>query len=506
MILLFSIAITLLYSIFELPLNLSILQLCEYNYLDYVKTKYKNYKLFYLKIIFDINCLVLQLLKLNLIGLIIYVAFYFFFCPCYMMKIKIKKHIFTKRIIRFYCVFVLCVLLTKTYEILSQIYINMYNILVFVTITPVIMFIITHITILIIELFLIKKYIRKAKDKLNNSNAKIIAITGSYGKTSVKNFLYTLLSEKHNVVMTPKSYNTISGICLTINNTSLAGVDYVILEMGAKKRGDVKKLCKLFSPYYGILTSIGEQHLKTFRSIENIYSAKTELQDAVSLNGFMVFNCYNDLANKACVSYLGNSKGVGVDYFIADFKQNENGISFLFKTNNYSIPVNVPLYGYHNAINISLAITFCLNIGFKSQDIIAGLENIVPVESRLKPYRLRDNLIFNNGYNSNPHSATCSLEVISSFESYHKIIITPGFVEMGKMAFELNYNFGKQIAGVCNEAYIVNQVNRKSLVEGIMSVDSNFKIHIVEHFQDIDFNNFKQSVILIENDLPSNYI
>ena len=136
------------------------------------------------------------------------------------------------------------------------------------------------------------------KTKLKKSNIKNnIAITGSFGKTSVKNILHTILSQKYNICVTPKNYNTLFGICKTIkelkNNHNL-----ILFEYGANKRNDIKKISKLVQPNIGCLVNIGLQHLETFKSFDNIYKTKKELVDYIeSVNGNMVFNLENKFLN-----------------------------------------------------------------------------------------------------------------------------------------------------------------------------------------------------------------
>ena len=121
----------------------------------------------------------------------------------------------------------------------------------------------------------------------------VIGITGSYGKTSAKNFLYTLLSSKYNVLMTPESYNTTMGVVRTIREQLRPYHEIFIVEMGAKNPGDIREICELVRPKYGILTAIGEQHLETFKTIDNIIRTKFELADAIPADGAVFLNFDN---------------------------------------------------------------------------------------------------------------------------------------------------------------------------------------------------------------------
>ena len=351
-------------------------------------------------------------------------------------------------------------------------------------------------------------FIEKAKNKIKANQIKVIGITGSYGKTSVKNILYELLSMHYNVVMSPKSYNTLGGLCKTINEADLKGVDYLILEMGADKCGDIKSLCSKFTPEYGILTAVGEQHLKGFKTIDNVYKTKCELQQCLTGERFMVFNCYNDFVRRASENFNGEKVCVGKDIIINNFNSNCDGFSCDISTSSGQVfSADVPLLGFHNAINISLAIAMALRLGVSHDEIMTGLTNVRQVESRMEVIKRDNNVtIVNNGYNSNPQTARCSLEVLKNY-SLKKVVITPGFVELGKEQYKFNYEFGKEISAVCNEVVIVNKTNKIALFNGLK--ESKFDMNMVtcvDHFGDIDFSGYKDCVILIENDLPSNYI
>ena len=138
-------------------------------------------------------------------------------------------------------------------------------------------------------------YVKDAKRRLETMpNLTVVGITGSYGKTSVKNFMAALLAVKYNVLMTPGSYNTTMGVVRTIREMLRPSHEIFIAEMGAKQSGDIKEICDLVHPTYGILTSIGEQHLETFGSVENIVATKFELVDAIPADGMAFLNYDND--------------------------------------------------------------------------------------------------------------------------------------------------------------------------------------------------------------------
>ncbi len=120
-------------------------------------------------------------------------------------------------------------------------------------------------------------------------NLLVIGITGSYGKTSVKHFLHTVLAQQFNVLMTPESFNTPMGVTRTVRSSLSPTHDIFIAEMGAKQTGDIKELCDLAQPKMGIITSIGPQHLETFKTLENVQATKFELVESLPADGTAFF-------------------------------------------------------------------------------------------------------------------------------------------------------------------------------------------------------------------------
>ena len=125
------------------------------------------------------------------------------------------------------------------------------------------------------------------------SNITVIGITGSYGKTSVKFYLNKLLSAKYNVLMTPESFNTPLGVVKTIRTSLKATHEIFICEMGAKNINDIKEICDIVHPKHGVITSIGPQHLESFKTVENVVKTKFELADAIDKNGMVFLNYEN---------------------------------------------------------------------------------------------------------------------------------------------------------------------------------------------------------------------
>lgn len=380
-----------------------------------------------------------------------------------------------------------------------------------------------------IEKSIANRYIKKAKMKIDSiQNLKIIAITGSFGKTSVKNNLYEMLSQKYNVCVTPASYNTPMGICKCILSDLKPFHEILILEFGAKRLGEIKYLCNAFDPSYAIITSIGSQHLESFKTIENIVNEKMELFEYITNKNNVVVNLSNKYISDYledhfcfdCSLVLDNSTfstltSKCVDYNnVAYFKNvnaDTNGSSFEYvffenevkSCQNYS----TKLLGVHNVTNVSLAICMAKKFGLGYGQICNALSNIEAVPHRLQLKVVGDYVLIDNAYNSNPTSFKCAIDTLLLFESARKIVITPGVIDQGDQGYVQNYGLGKYMSSRVDVVYVVNKTNRSSIVAGLLSGGfSENNLITCDKFSDIDFGVFKNGdVVLIENDLPDNY-
>lgn len=359
-------------------------------------------------------------------------------------------------------------------------------------------------------------YINDAKKMLKACpNLKVIGITGSYGKTSVKYYLSTVLKAKYNVLMTPESYNTPMGVVKTIREQLRPTHEIFVCEMGARHVGDIKEICDIVFPEYGIITSVGEQHLETFKSIENIIKTKFELYDAVSDKSKMFLNGDNEnisgnLAKKTDAGYHTYGLGNQNETYAYDISVSKKGTHFSVCCCGQKIEnLQTPLIGEHNVTNLTGVIAVCVALGVPAEDIKLYVRKLSSPPHRLQLTRRGDTAIIDDAYNSNPAGCEAALKTLSLFEGT-KILITPGMVELGSMQDECNYAFGRSAAGVCDLVYLVGKKQTQAIHQGLKDAgyDEN-KITVCESFMDA-YNQASavsggQKIILIENDLPDNY-
>jgi len=360
-------------------------------------------------------------------------------------------------------------------------------------------------------------YINEAKEKLRSSpSLTVIGITGSYGKTSVKHFLHTLLRAKYNVLMTPGGANVPMSVVRTIREELTAAHEIFICEMGAKNMGDIKELCDIVRPGHGILTSIGPQHLETFGSLENVISTKFELADALPPDGILFANGDDEnIATKLreypnVITYAPFENGS--IYYAEDITADHRGTTFTFVTpQGEKEAFTARLIGRHNVVNLVGAAAAAHTLGVPLRALKGQMRKIAPVRHRLELLDKGNGLlVIDDAYNSNPTGAQAALDTLALFEGT-KILVTPGMIELGPKQEELNFRFGEQAAAVCDSIALVGAAQTRPIKEGILAAGFPPEKLIVEDGLNAALEKVYalpydgRKVILLENDLPDNY-
>ena len=312
-----------------------------------------------------------------------------------------------------------------------------------------------------------RRYVQKTKKELAGNDCLIkIAITGSFGKTTVKNVLFSMMSERYETVKTEKNFNTPLGIAKSAKNVSAATRAF-IAEMGARRRGDIKMLCDVFCPQYAIITGVTGQHLETFKTLDNVYAEKFSVLNFIPEDGFCIVNRRGiereiDLPNNAF--FVG---GTGDFAYADEIKINSNGSNFCLYLDGKKYAAETRLLGRHNVDDIVLAAAMAKKLGVDDGDIIRAIKNLKPVPHRLELIRNGRISIIDDTYNGNPVGAKRALEVLREFDG-RRVVVTPGLVELGKREKEENEILGKEIANVANLALIIGRNGeyiRKGLIE-----------------------------------------
>ncbi len=334
-----------------------------------------------------------------------------------------------------------------------------------------------------------KRIIKRAAEKMRGlKKVKVIGITGSYGKTSTKEFLYSILSQKYKVVKTEGNNNTNIGVAYTVLNKVNDEYDYFICEMGAYKIGEIKEMCEIVKPKIGILTGINEQHIGLFGSQENIIKAKFELIEALPEDGLAI-------VNEKCKNQNGKLqfKVKNISYFTpSDMKNIKVYQEFAeFEYKNKKLKLN--LLGKHYIENVLSAIITAERLGMSLEEIKNAVEKIRPNEFMMRKSEGLNNSIFiDDSYSANPDGVLAALDYLDeAYSGYKKIIVFPGIIELGKERDKIHKILYDRISEVCDIAYIINIQNSK------------FKIHYSNFVFEKDFGKVAE---MLKNNLDKNTV
>lgn len=369
--------------------------------------------------------------------------------------------------------------------------INSLFILLFISvfIFPFISFFLVSLSVLLTNIISnLKKQtiISAAEKKIKNSKAVFIGITGSYGKSTTKEFLYKILSEKFKVAKTDENMNTDLGVALSIIKNLKKDTEYFIAEIGAYKIGEIKDVCNLINPKYGILTSIGNQHLDLFGNRQNLIQAKSELIQSLPKNGkayinsdFPEFEQVKKSAKCPVVPFSTNK--------LNHFKRYLNETSFL---------------GKHNLLNLLPCISFTLNLGVEKAKIIKAVKNLKNILHKLSVHKgINGSTILDDSYNSNLEGFLAAIETSKLFPQKNKIVVSQRIIELGE---ERKSSYQK-IIETLNKSELVLYTNDKLFKElGVQKI--NYNPDLKELVERISKISDKSTLIIIEGKFPYVFI
>ena len=370
-----------------------------------------------------------------------------------------------------------------------------------------------------LEAAIARWYYNDAKRILRSMpDLKIIGVTGSFGKTSTKHYLYRILSERYNVLMTPGNFNTTLGVIRTVREHLKPHHQIFIVEMGAKQVGDIKEICDLVHPTIGVVTAVGEMHLETFGSLENVLRTKFELIDALPADGLGVINMDSEPIATAKLNHPCRVVSYSVENEKADYRAEQ--INYTPAQTTFAIKSGTTLregYSTHlvgrgNILNLLAAVAVADALQVPEAMQKRAMRQIEQIEHRLSIKRTAGGItIIDDAYNSNPAGAKMALEVLRDFNTEgRKIVVTPGFVEMGDSQYRNNKELGVNIASAADIAIVVNRVNREAIVAGLSEAGFDAK-NIVQTDSFAEASAYLATtmragdVILYENDLPDSF-
>ncbi|MEA3453090.1 MAG: Mur ligase family protein [Patescibacteria group bacterium] len=448
---------------------------------------------FFLWLIFPNNRLVFEIL------ILILYLFFGSYSTLLFLKNKWIFPKFTKKIILFF-VFAVMSEAFLVWQFFNDFFLF---ILVLEILFPI--FIFLCLRVIEIPVFFTKEAMkRKAKMKIEKfSKLTTIGITGSYGKTSTKEILYSLLSRDENVLKTSDHTNTEMGVAKTVLGFLKEKHEFFICEMAAYKRGEVQAISNMVKPKIGILTGINQQHLSLFGSQENIIKGKYELIEAIPENGVAIFNGDNKYClelykktNKPKRIYSVEEKlnGVSLDIWAEDIRIEKEFTSFrVVCKDKETADFKIRLLGKHSVSNILGAICVAKEIGMSLQDISDICSEIKP---QLGGIILKQGInglnIIDSSYSANPDGVISSLDYLDTWGG-KKAIILPGLIELGSSSEEVHRKIEKKIEEVCDIAITTS----KGVFKKINFISDTKEI--IEKLEGVD-------VVLLEGRIPRDLV
>ncbi len=369
-------------------------------------------------------------------------------------------------------------------------------------------------------------FLRMAKAKLAQIHPKVIGITGSYGKTSTKQILNTILSARFKTLATPGSFNTPMGVCRVINNDLLPEHEVFIVEMGAYMRGEIAELCRLARPQMSILTAVGPQHLERFGSIENVMLGKNEIMQALPDGAPAIYNGDNSYCQQLIqkmraegrvkvYSYSLDAANTDAQVVASDMQITRQGLTFAVtyrgEQGEERATMRSKLLGKHNVSNILAAVTAALLCGMKLEEIAQAVKLVEPVEHRLQLIQGAGGVtVIDDAYNANPEGVRTALEVLAQFNDGRRVLVTPGMVELGPIEEQENFRFGQLAAASCDVAILVGPRRTEPIARGLREAGFPEQQLIVVGSLKEATERMKPymapgAVVLFANDLPDTY-
>lgn len=304
--------------------------------------------------------------------------------------------------------------------------------------------------------------IRGAKKKLSeNKNLKVIFVTGSFGKTTTKCYLYELLKDDYKTVATPKSFNTPIGICLSVKDIN-ADTQIFIAEAGARRVGDIKTLCKIVRPDISVVTGIAPQHIETFGAIENIIAEKEEAVKNLKVGGFAVISGETvggkTIYERAKSDKISVGSGETADVKFRNVKFSAYGSSFDIMCGEKTLEITAPFVGIHNVVDFTLAAAVAIKLGVRAEKIENVAKTLTPPKHRFSVSVSGNGVtIIDDGYNANIEGIKSGAESLKYFGG-KKFAVFSGIVEGGTKSYELNSEAGRVLSENCDRLIAVGRL------------------------------------------------
>jgi len=342
-----------------------------------------------------------------------------------------------------------------------------------------------------IEKFLFESFKKEAKSKLQSmEKLQIVAITGSYGKTSIKNFVTEILSKKYKVYATPRSVNTLGGIIRDINESLPKESEVYICEAGAREVGDIYEITTFLEPQNVVVGKVGLAHIEYFKTLQNIISTKLEIMKSPRLERAFIHISVTDEPHDK-VTFFGDE--------IQNIDAKLDGTDFEMKLDDEILSLHTDVLGSFQTMNIAVAVRIAKTFGMSNDEIIKAVRGLKPVEHRLQMIKAGGKLILDDGYNGNIDGMLEGIRLCSLHEG-RKVIVTPGLVESSD---ELNLKLIEAINSVFEIVIVTGTLNAE-LFSKNLHVKNKILLHDKTKIESLLASQTRAGdIILFANDAPN---
>ncbi|MHB1525742.1 MAG: Mur ligase family protein [Candidatus Dormibacteria bacterium] len=361
-----------------------------------------------------------------------------------------------------------------------------------------------------------RRFMSRAEARLAAAGPLVVGITGSYGKTTTKVLLAQLLDrESEPCFSTPESYNTTLGVCRAINDGFLPQQRVVVVEMGAYRPGEIAEISSFTHPQVGIVTAVGLMHLERFGSRQRIAQAKSELLAALPSDGFAVVP--SDIAERDTLLRNLRARLVlvgtpGDRWWLEAEELTAIGSSFRLRgSEGEDAWFQVPFHGRHLLADLLCALAVAAELGRPLEDLVERAAHLQGAPHRLQVSQAHGITIIDDAYNSNPAGAAEALRVMGALPGDRRVLVTPGFIELGSEQEQSMRELGRQAAAVCSHVILVGPRQSAPVARGL--AEAGYPAERVSVVADLAGAQRllpkvagSGSVVLFENDLPDSYL
>lgn len=319
---------------------------------------------------------------------------------------------------------------------------------------------------------------RAAKKIKEHKKLLVIGVTGSFGKSSTKEYIAQIIGKRLNVLKTKGTNNTPIGVADTVLSGLKEETEIFVVEMAAYTKGEIREICEIVHPKIGILTGVSTQHLSLFGSVQNIMDAKYELIQSLPKDGLAIFNGNNENAHKL----YKKTKKPKILYSVSDhnpklgdalitasnLKILKNSVEFDLQLKNKNIHLKAPLIGAHNVENILPGIYLAGYLGMNDREIKKAVSSLRPLDKTMTKLKSQNGkaILIDDTFNVSPDAILAALSYIKIYGG-KKIMVLQPMIELGKNAKDEHYRVARAISNVCDYLFLTNNNFYKSIMRGM---------------------------------------